>query len=111
MPAQTDRDVAERVMGWTLSGNRWIDGDGQDTGFRTTTWKPSEDKMTARIVLKRLVASNRTARTEETDTEARAVLFDENIQLIENLPVNVGAELRRAVAGTYPAAVCSLALG
>lgn len=110
--AQIDNDVAERVMGWTLNGNRWIDGNGQNTGFRTTTWKPSEDKIAARLVLKRLVAANRTSRTEETDIEARAVLFDEKLEGVtdEGTPINVGLETKRAVAGTLPAAVCAMAL-
>ena len=111
MSAQTDRDVAERVMGWNLRGNRWFEGD-TDTGLRLTTWKPSEDAVMARMVLKRLVAANRTARTEEAATEARAVLFDEKLEGVTDLgePINVGSEAKRGLAGTLSAAICTMAL-
>lgn len=112
MSALTDKDVAERVMGWTLQGQRWLDGNGQDTGFRITTWKPSEDAAMARTVLKRLVAANRTARTEDNGGAAQAVLFDEKLEGVTDLgePINVGLEAKRAVAGTLPAAICAMAL-
>ena len=112
MSALTDKDVAERVMGWRLQGNRWLDGNGQDTGFRLTTWKPSEDEVTARMVLKRLVAAGRTARMEDYGSAAQAVLFDQKLEGVTDLgaPINVGLEAKRATAGTLPAAICAMAL-
>ena len=112
MSAQQDRDVAERVMGWTLQGQRWLDASGQDTGFRITTWKPSEDATMAGTVLKRLVAANRTARTEDNGSMAQAVLFDQKLEGVTDLgePINVGLEAKRATAGTVHAAICAMAL-
>lgn len=113
MSAAIDKAVAERVMGWTLQGNRWIDAGGQDTSFRTATWKPSEDRVAATRVLKHLVQGGRTARIEEDATEARVFLFDEKLEGVTEAgePINVGAEWRRATARAFPGAVCGAALG
>lgn|SRR3990167_7456967 len=110
MPAQTDKDVGERVMGWRLQGNRWLDANGQDTGQRTTTWKPSEDLLLARLALKKWIGSNRTARLEEQEGAARAFLFEEKIETIDGLPVNVGLEVKRAAGTLLPATVCAALL-
>ena len=110
MPAQQDRDIAEHVMGWNLRGNRWFDGN-TDTGLRLTTWKPSEDVVGAQRALKKWVTPNKTARTVEPDGgQVEATLFEENLQTIDGVPVNVGLETKRATAGTLPAAVCAMAL-
>ena len=113
MSAQTDKDVAERVMGWTLVANRWFDG-LTDTGWRTNgpqTFNPSDDSTKARVALKKWVSLNRTARTIEPDGgQVTATLFEENLQTVDGVLVNVGLEVKHAGAATLPAAICGALL-
>lgn len=111
--AQVDNDIATRVMGWRLQGNRWLDANDQDTGFRTTTWKPSEDVVSARAALKKWIFPNRTARLEEqAGIAARVFLFEENLQGIsdEGTPINVGLEVKRAAGVALPEVICAVLL-